>query len=57
MAAADVKLGLIELSCVEHRAEGVPMLLWSADPACSRRGGAVQFMTRAADLHWLALVF
>jgi hypothetical protein len=33
------------------------MLLWSADPACSRRGGAVQFMTRAADLHWLALVF
>jgi hypothetical protein len=26
-------------------------------PECSGRGGAVQFMARAGDLHWRALVF
>ena len=26
-------------------------------PLCTRRGGAVQFMARAADLSWRALVF
>ena len=26
-------------------------------PECSGRGGAVQFMARAADLHWRTLVF
>jgi uncharacterized protein len=26
-------------------------------PECSRRGGAVQFMARAADLRWRTLVF
>ncbi|MBB3181385.1 DsrE family protein [Variovorax sp. Sphag1AA] len=26
-------------------------------PECTRRGGAVQFMERAADLHWRTLVF
>ncbi len=26
-------------------------------PECTRRGGAVQFMARAADLRWRALVF
>jgi predicted peroxiredoxin len=26
-------------------------------PECTRRGGAVQFMTRASDLRWRTLVF
>jgi len=26
-------------------------------PECTGRGGAVQFMSRAADLHWRTLVF
>ena len=35
-----------------HGLEGVPLI-----PECSGRGGAVQFMARAVDRRWRALVF
>jgi predicted peroxiredoxin len=35
-----------------HGLAGAPLI-----PECTRRGGAVQFMARAADLRWRTLVF
>lgn len=51
-----VALGAQLFACsdalVAHRLDHTALI-----PECSRRGGAVQFMVRAADLRWRALVF
>lgn len=51
-----VSLGAQLFACsdalVAHRLDQSALI-----PECSRRGGAVQFMVRAADLRWRALVF
>ncbi|MFM7569262.1 MAG: hypothetical protein ACKO8O_11270 [Betaproteobacteria bacterium] len=51
-----VSLGAQLFACsdalVAHRLDQTTLI-----PECSRRGGAVQFMVRAADLRWRALVF
>ena len=49
-----VQHGAVLLACSDAlAAHGVTALI----PECTRRGGAVQFMARAADLRWRTLVF
>lgn len=51
-----VSHGAVFYACTDALAAqgllGVPLI-----PECTRRGGAVQFMARAADLSWRTLVF
>lgn len=51
-----VEHGAVLLACTDAlHAQGMdPKALI---PECTRRGGAVQFMARAADLRWRTLVF
>ncbi|WP_231637947.1 hypothetical protein [Piscinibacter sakaiensis] len=48
--------GAVLYACTDalraQRLDGSPLI-----PECTRRGGAVQFMARACDLRWRALVF
>jgi len=48
--------GAVLLACtdalVANGLEATPLI-----PECTRRGGAVQFMARAADLRWRTLVY
>lgn len=49
-----VEHGALLLACTDAlRAQHIDSLI----PECTRRGGAVQFMARAADLRWRTLVF
>jgi uncharacterized protein len=48
--------GAVLLACTDAlKAQGI--VADSLIPECTRHGGAVQFMARAADLRWRTLVF
>jgi len=50
-----VQHGAVLLACTDAlEANGIDGELI---PECTGRGGAVQFMSRAADMHWRTLVF
>lgn len=51
-----VSHGAVLLACADAlQAQGLAST--ALIPECTRRGGAVQFMARACDLRWRALVF
>lgn len=51
-----VEHGAVLLACSDAlKAQGIAP--GALIPECTRHGGAVQFMARAADLRWRALVF